>query len=197
LLENDPFWADDDTPWSAVKFKEKQNLYCPKPLKFQIDKKKNKDIIAILNTARIDIKNSQKNNKKSDIKITHIDRYIIVEKPAWFADENGTGYVIKKFGNSAKFEIVALNDGEISIYLRSNDIRRDGRRINFFIDYTNLSIDGKEFLSEIYAVSHDVPKLYKFAIKQGEKRTIEVAWNMHTYPSSVLRQLAMELSQSD
>ena len=137
----------------------------------------------VFRTVRIDIKNVNVNNNDSDISILmERNRSVTVRKPAWYHNK-GVGYSIEAcLDGTLDFSVVCLDEGEFTLFLRGLDISdKQKKRINVFIDYKKLIINGEEIISRLTPISHDSFFVYKIPSKKGQAFSIRVEWERHLY----------------
>ena len=137
----------------------------------------------VFRTARIDIKNVNANNNDSDMSILlKQNRSTVLRKPAWY-HKNGIGYTIETcLDGSLDFSAVCLDEGEFTLFLRGLDINdKQKKRINVFIDYKKLIINGEEIFSRLTPISHDNFFVYKLPARKGQAFNIHVEWERHLY----------------
>ena len=84
--------------------------------------------------------------------------------------------VINSQKNFLKFVLEAEGDGQLSIYLRSNDHRLEGKRIPIHMTYKQFTVNGESILPHPIIVDHDHPYIYKTNVLDGEKLTIYLEW---------------------
>lgn len=145
----------------------------------------------ILQTARIDIKNVSESNQDNNINIQIInDSSATISMPKWFL-KNGVGYVItSSITETLKLQMECIHDGELNIYLRTQDIRKaDGKRLNFIIDYTKLLINDQPYIASITPATHDRALSYKLPVKEGDLVRVEIDWQRHLYTQDEYNEL--------
>ena len=130
-------------------------------------------------TARIDMKLT---TTKGDFQIVSVsDRSANVTKPAWF-QKDGIGYVIQSYTGKQEIVAKATVDGTIIFWLRGVDVRdpKDkSKRIPYWIDYTNFTINGKTILDKVTPTWHDESYRYTLNVKANEEIKIQVEWLPH------------------
>ena len=137
----------------------------------------------VFRTARIDLKNVNEINRDSDMSLLlERDSKVILRKPDWF-QHNGIGYSIEACKDGKlDFSAICLDEGEFTLVLRSLDIRdAQKKRINVFIDYKKLIINGVEIIGQLTSISHDNFFTYKSPAKKGQAFRIQIEWERHLY----------------
>ena len=130
-------------------------------------------------TARIDIKLMSATGDFQIISIS--DDKAQVWKPGWL-QAGGIGYQIQS--RVGKLEIVAkaTTDGKLRLWLRGLDVRTPedfSKLIPYWIDYTNLVINGSTILDKVTPVWHNRPYYHEMNVKAGEELTIQAEWLPH------------------
>lgn len=132
------------------------------------------------NTSRIDIINynlSNEHQKQNNVKIENCSDFNLeYYYPDWFKNPQGKGLIINSQKNFLKFDIIIEGDGELQIYLRSNDHRLNNQRVPIYINYTKLLINNENILTENAIANHDIPFIYKSSVKDKQKITVYVEW---------------------
>ena len=132
------------------------------------------------NTSRIDIINynlSNEHQKQNNVKIENCSDFNLeYYYPDWFKNPQGKGLIINSQKNFLKFDIIIEGDGELQIYLRSNDHRLNNQRVPIYINYTKLLINNENILTENAVANHDIPFIYKSSVKDKQKITVYVEW---------------------
>ena len=132
-------------------------------------------------TARMDIKLSTKATG-GDFKIISLsDNEADVQKPDWF-QKGGVGYKIQSYAGKMEIVTKATADGQIRLSLKGLDVRDpedNSKRIPQWVDYTNLTINGKRILNNRTPAWHDKPYNYTLDVKAGEEIRIQTNWQPH------------------
>ena len=132
-------------------------------------------------TARIDIRLM---STEGDFQIQAVsDDKAKVSQPSWLQG-NAIGYMISSFAGSLKFVAKATVSGQISLNLRSMDVREPAdksKRIPYWIDYTKLVVNNKTIFNKLTPTWHDKPFRYNINAKRGEEIKIEIEWLPHRY----------------
>lgn len=142
-----------------------------------------------LNSHRIDIKNF--GNSDNDIEI--LGNTGKVTKPAWLANNQGSGAVIENDANPSKFKIKAIKDGKLVLSFRGQDKRHNNERYPVWIDYKSIKVDGKELLSQFVATWHDKPYKFEMPVKDGQVINLEVEQEYHQYSETELKDIILKL----
>ena len=105
-------------------------------------------------TARIDIKNI--GDSSNEIKFLHCsDENSLITFPDWSRQEDGVGAVVQSFKGKLNLKIRCINDGKLVIKLRGIDISDGmGNKLPVFINFLDLSVNGKPILDGPKLVSH-------------------------------------------
>ena len=136
-----------------------------------------------LTTARIDAKFV---STKGDFQILSVsDTKASVSKPNWF-QRNGIGYVIQSSDGKLTFVAKATADGKINLNLRGMDVRNSedwsngiAKRIPYWIDYTKLTVNGKNIFNTRISSWCDKPYACIVEAKANEEIKIQVEWQPH------------------
>ena len=174
---------DTAVKYNGIALKICPSLF-PKNQEAKIDR-----IKEYLRTARIDIKNH--GSEKNDLLILS-DNDCKIEKPQWYArDKQGSGYVLECGSGHLHVKIRCVNAGKLHIRLLGTDKRDvNGKRLQFWVDYTKLTVDGKEIFSGLIPAWHD--KAYEGLLRDvndGEILEVEVDWQAHAYTNEELLDL--------
>ena len=132
-------------------------------------------------TARIDIQ-LKTEKAVSGFKLFSVsDKNAEISKPDWL-QKGGAGYQIQSYAGELSFVAKATADGQFAIQFRALDIRRPEdkyKRIPYWIDYTNLTINGKKIFDKSTPAWHDEPYLYNIKVKMDEEIKVDVKWLPH------------------
>ena len=136
-------------------------------------------------TARIDVK-FMSQVAGNDFKILSVsDDKAEVVKPEWFQG-SGIGYIIQSLTGELTFVAKATADGRINFNLRGLEVRSSedwakgiAKRIPYWIDYTNFTINGKTIFNSITPAWCDEPYKYNLEVKANEEVTVKVEWQPH------------------
>ncbi|MBQ3444865.1 MAG: glycosyltransferase [Selenomonadaceae bacterium] len=130
--------------------------------------------------ARVDIKFSPKD--KGDFQIISVsDKNASVDKPDWF-QKDGIGYKIESCAGQLEIVATATAEGQINLGLRGLDIlasKESSKRIPYWIDYTNLTINGETIFNKLIPTWHGKVYRYNMEVKKGDQIKIEVKWLPH------------------
>ena len=131
-------------------------------------------------TARADIKFVPKG--EGDFQIISIsDEKANIWKPAWF-QRGGIGYQIQSYAGNMEIVAKASADGKIKLDLRGLDMKDPNdksKRIPYWIDYTNLTVNGKIVFDTLMPVWHDKAYNYILDVKADEEIKIKTKWLPH------------------
>lgn len=126
-------------------------------------------------TSRIDIKNKGEKNSIEILEKTDMNANI--KFPKWFEDKSGKGCVILSSLGSIKLKIKCVNDGNLEIKLRGQDIRDiEGNRFPVYIDYTEFKVNDKDVISKNKLTCHDDFYRYEKNVKNSEIIDLEIKW---------------------
>ena len=131
-------------------------------------------------TARINIKFFPKDFGNFQI-LSVSDDKAKVWQPGWY-QKDGVGYQIQSPVGQLKVIAKANADGKISLMLMGPDIRdpKDStKRIPYWIDYTNLTVNGEKQFDTLTPTWHNKPYRYKTEVKADEEITVQVEWLPH------------------
>lgn len=125
--------------------------------------------------ARIDVKNL--GEAENDLEIFAVsDHKTIVRSPQWFS-EDGRGYRLTSLKGGLSLRLRCRGDGILRIVLRGRDVRdEDGRRIPFWIEFTDMEMDGEPVFDGTKPVWHDRPFILQRKVKDGEEISFFFAW---------------------
>ena len=135
--------------------------------------------------AMIDVKNRGKEDNNI-ILLDCDDNYSNTYKPSWLKGEDGSGVVVFSRKGNINLSFKCVNDGELEINFRSNDLRDKNNKIPIFIEYTKIKINGKNIIKDNFVSWYDKPFVYKRKVKHNQIINIELEWkplnsesNMH------------------
>lgn len=132
------------------------------------------DCIKYFITARIDI---QLISKNANFNIESYDNYII-EEPKWMQQE-GKGCLIHSNALAINFKILFHSDGILKIYLRGEDVRINGCKITYWIDYKKFTYNNDIVFDSITSVWHDRPFIFTKFVKKNETAHCFIEWLPH------------------
>ena len=131
-------------------------------------------------TARVDIKLVPE-TEDANFKIVSVsDDKADVLKPDWM-QKGGIGYQIQSYAGKLEIVAKATADGQIKLELKGLDVRDtkdNSKRVPYWLDYSNLTINGKIFDKPTPAW-HDKPYRYTLNVKAGEEIKLQVLWLPH------------------
>ena len=131
--------------------------------------------------ARIEIKFTPK-SADGDFQIVSVsDDKADVSKPGWF-QKNGIGYKIES--HVSNFEIVTktANDGQLTLNLRGLSVvdpKDKSKRLPYWVEYANLTVNGKTLFATSKFAWHDKPYNYNMDVKADDEIKIQVEWLPH------------------
>ena len=126
-------------------------------------------------TARVDLKAAG-----SDIELLSVsDEDAKITSPSWFCKDS-RGYILESQKGSLTVRVRSCGNGTWMLALRGRDVRdSDGQRIPFWIDYTKLTINGKDYISHTTPICHDVPLKLELPAAEGNLLELALAWEPH------------------
>ena len=127
------------------------------------------------NTARIDVYLDGEGTKKDKLKLIDIDDYSTISKLAWLKNPDAS-LSIKNKNNSLSFKFLCLDDGELTLRLRSTLFKVNEQKVPIFINYTKFIVNGNDVIEEDKAVDHDHPIVYNKKVKCGEEVKVHIEW---------------------
>lgn len=126
--------------------------------------------------ARIDIKNFGNHSNSIEI-LENSDPNSLENFPIWFANNKGKGLVIESYCSNLDLKLKAINDGKLKIILKSIDYRdKNYNRVNIFVEYTSLVVNGVDYLNHPDLYSHDHPFIAEIEVEDSEILDIHVEW---------------------
>ena len=143
------------------------------------DENKTLDKFKVHFTARIDIKLMK---TEGDFQIISVsDDKANLRKPDWF-QKGGIGQVITSYLGNVEFIAKSTVNGQIGLWLRGLDVHNPedkSKRVPYWVDYTKLTVNGKEIFNELTPAWHDKPYRHNINVKAGEEIKIQVEWLPH------------------
>lgn len=104
------------------------------------------------------------------------------EQPRWFAQ--GKGGLVQFAGAGETKEghcrLKAEGGGTLILQLRGPDIRKDGKRMIYYVEFSELSVNGAPLLSAPVRVWHDAPKTLRLPVEPGAE--LEIRAEFRTVP---------------
>lgn len=130
------------------------------------------DLIA----ARIDLKQDG-----GDVQIrSATDPAAKISYPDWFR-ANGQGAVIDSMAGEITIRFSCTGEAPVELILRGRAVKdAEGNRIPYFVDYTDVSIDGVRELTQPTPVCHDLPLKFSLESQPGQEHTLRLAWEPHS-----------------
>lgn len=133
-------------------------------------------------TARIDIKLTPKGKGKSKFEILTVsDNRASIAKPGWLQNK-GIGYTVTSMAGKLEFVAKANVDGQIRLLLKGINIldaEDKTKRIPYWIDYNNLTINGTTIFDTVTPAWHDKAYNHDVNVKAGEEIKIQIEWLPH------------------
>ena len=74
-------------------------------------------------------------------------------------------------------------DGEVRLWLRGVDVRNPSdrsKRVPYWIDFVNLTVNGKAIFDKITPVWHNEPYEHQFNVEAEQNIELEFKWLPHT-----------------
>ncbi len=140
-------------------------------------------------TGRMDIKLT---GGSGDIKLLSVsDEGAKITRPDWI-QKDGSGYVIESIVGAIKVAFKTTDDGLINLSLRGVDVRNPkdrSKRIPYWVDFTSLTVNGRQVLNKIISVWHNEPYECKFNVKMGKEVVIELKWHPHMDSISKMQEI--------
>lgn len=127
--------------------------------------------------ARIDITTPLVNAEEPQLAV-YVDGSSEPEKQArWMPKVNKQGYVVQKESHEIDITVKFLNNANTNVIFRGID-RRDDRneRIPVWVNYTSITVNGKNILPEETMVWHNKPFIFEIKGKTGEEYEIHTEW---------------------
>lgn len=140
-------------------------------------------------TARFDLKNYGGETNSIEF-IQNNNHYLKIDKPKWFNDEKGQGWIIENNSGVIDLKLRIINDGEFKLLLRSLDMKdKNGKMHKILIDYTSLIINNIEYIEDHEIAWHDEPFIFSKSVKNSELLNIHIEWtvqcNLKSYVQTV------------
>jgi hypothetical protein len=129
-------------------------------------------------TSRLDVRMMS----EGDLQIVSTsDNKAKVRKADWLP-KNESGYFIHSCVGKMEVVAKASADSQIQLSLKGMDIRHPddkSKRIPYWIDYTNFTVNGKVIFDKLTPIWHDKPYHYMLDVKADEKIIIWTEWQPH------------------
>lgn len=162
-----PYYCIDNEKWLKSFINEP---------KFENEGKNIENLLSKYYTARIDLKNFGSESNTLEI-IKNSDKQSKIHRENWFKDETGEGFVILSKKCSLNLKMKCINDGNLKIWLRSQDFRdKENNYIPIFIDFTKLKINGIDYIEERKHITHDNYYVVEMKVHDSDIITIEIEW---------------------
>ena len=120
----------------------------------------------------------------------------VPKTPKWLQNDNGGGIVFSGKVKSVNAQIIAVGDGTLKFIFRGPDMRVDGKRVQLWIDYSSIKIDGAEVLSAPISTWHNKPFIYEMPVTNGQVITLEFTQTPHKYSDEELNALLNTLKNN-
>ncbi|MBQ2654654.1 MAG: glycosyltransferase [Methanobrevibacter sp.] len=128
------------------------------------------------NTARIQFKNIGSSTNSIEI-IESSDDDLGIKVPQNLCDENGKAVVIHSDVNSLDLKLRAIGDGLLTIDFKSYNINlENGERFLIYIDYTDITINGRNYITERTMVNFVEPFTIEKRVADSDILDIHVEW---------------------
>ncbi len=125
---------------------------------------------------RVDVKNYGSSDNNLEV-LDCDDVNANISRPSWFNDFNGIGYVINSIAGNLNLNLQCIKRGNLKFEFKGIDYRdRNNNRIPIFIDYTEISIDGKNILDENVVAWHDDPFTYNMQVDDNQVVNLQFSW---------------------
>ena len=125
---------------------------------------------------RVDVKNYGSSDNDLEV-LDSDDSAANISRPSWFNDYNGVGYVINSIDGNLNLNLQCIKSGTLKFEFKGIDYRdKDNNRIPIFIDYTEISIDGKNILDENVVAWHDEPFTYTMQVEDNQVVNLQFSW---------------------
>lgn len=139
-------------------------------LKFRYNKLKN------YNTARIQFKNIGAESNRMEI-LEQSDEDMKAEVPERLCDAEGQVLLVHSDANSLDLKMKAIGDGLLKIDFKSRNMNLDNKeRFLIYIDYTRISIDNRDYITQKTLVSFDDPFFIEKRVKDSQILDIHIEW---------------------
>lgn len=137
---------------------------------------KNAEFLRKYVECRIDVKN--RGNEDNSVILEDCDDELVhVSNPKWLKNQEGSGTVFNSVKGSINLSLKCVNDGQLVINFRGIDYRdKNGVRIPIYIDYQEISVDGKTIVNNSRVSWHDNPFTYKKEVSDGQIVKISAKW---------------------
>ena len=137
---------------------------------------KNAEFLRKYVECRIDVKNIG-NEDNSVILEDCDDELVRVSSPKWLKNQEGIGTIFNSVNGSINLSLKCVNDGQLVINFRGIDYRdKNGVRIPVYVDYQEISVDGKKIVNSSRVSWHDNPFTYKKDVSDGQIVKISAKW---------------------
>ncbi len=111
-----------------------------------------------------------------DVVCTDRGTSLLCERPRWLRGGCVVQFAADAETASGTVLLRAEKTGKLLILLRGPDVRKDGRRLPRYIEFTEFSVNGKALLSNPVRVWHDKPQKITLPVKAGEELKIRAVY---------------------
>ena len=132
-------------------------------------------------TAKIYVLINKKMDKETIQILSVSDEKAAFSKPEWW-QRNGTCHIIDSYTGKVEIVAKAVVEGQVKIRLGGQYVQNPedkSKRIPYWIDYTELTINGKVIFDTLTPAWHDKAYEYTMNAKAGEEIKINVEWLPH------------------
>ncbi|OBW94811.1 hypothetical protein [Gallibacterium anatis] len=142
-----------------------------------------RNLFQLINQARMDIKNINKDIHNSDLSITSLYSSLEadVKSPSWYTDSAGIGYTVTTYNNHLKLRIIPKNNGILSLKFKTPDVSSSGKKIRFKIDYTKIYINNSLIIDKPITVTHDDIFKYSINVVKDDVLLLDIEWKISNY----------------
>lgn len=145
-----------------------------------ISKKILENVINNIAVARVDFIFTNKDEK--EVSVASSAKGANIKKPDW-PNISGVAYVLESDEFFSDIEFVCKSDCEISVRMRSKDIRDENdkkKRVLYYVDYKAFSVNNRSLLEANKPVDHDKCIRFTINVKRNERVKFHVEWDLHT-----------------
>ncbi len=133
--------------------------------------------VDILSRARIDVKNVG----GADNAVVITGNNIQVSAPTWAKNAQGIGQVVVGKTLTQDLTIRVVRDGTLTCRFMGSDLRQNGGRIPIWIDYTDITVDGRPLLDMPVETWYEKPFRFDMPVRHGQTVRIQVRERYHAY----------------
>lgn len=145
----------------------------------------NAEFLRKYSESRIDIKNA--GNESNDVILLECDDVVCTSsKPSWLSDEEGAGMVLNSIKGNMNFTFQCVGDGLLTLGFKGLDYRdKKDNRIPIFIDYSEIIVDGVNYVHGSRVTWHDSPLIVEKEVQDGQIIDVRVKWAPLSYSSNI------------